>query len=118
MKSILVVDDDFSVRKAVSFILQGAGYSVKEVEDRYQTMNAIRTQRFDLLIIDLFLRGEDGLALAQELAAESPDQKFIVITAHSDHARAKRAKAIYGENFLDKSTLQRDLLIKVKALLS
>jgi len=66
--------------------------------------------------MDLFLPGRDGLELAEKLRELSPPTKILLVTAHSDHARAKEAQDKFGENFLHKSQLDKLLLKKVQRL--
>jgi CheY-like chemotaxis protein len=61
MARILIIDDDESVRTASKKILEANGFDVVAVADGASGVNAIRDQQFDLVIVDLFMPGMNGL---------------------------------------------------------
>jgi len=113
LQTILVVDDDFAMRRGIALTLRGEGYSVFEAEDATTAVQLLNENSIDLSVVDLFLPGRDGLEFAEKLRALSPPTKILLVTAHSDHARAKEARDKFGENFLHKSQLDKLLRKKV-----
>jgi CheY-like chemotaxis protein len=118
LKSILVVDDDFAMRRGIALMLQGEGYEVFEAGDGRQALQALGEKPVDLVILDLFLPGRDGIEIAREIGAGFPDTKILLLTAYGDHERAKEAQQIFKENYLEKTSLERTLLEKVQSLLA
>ena len=116
LKTILVVDDDFAMRRGIALTLRGEGYTVFEAEDATTALPILNEHTIDLSVVDLFLPGRDGLELAEKLRELSPSTKILLVTAHRDHARAKEAQDKFGENFLHKSQLDKLLLKKVQRL--
>jgi len=60
---ILVVDDDARLRELLSRYLQEQGFSVKAVGDAPMMDRALHREHYDLIVLDLMLPGEDGLAI-------------------------------------------------------
>lgn len=116
-KSILVVDDDFTMRRGIALMLRGRGYSTFEVENGDAALNVLEQRMIDLVILDLVLPGKDGIEVAKEMTRNNPDIKIILITAHNEHERAAEAKRIFQENFMEKKSVGEKLPAKVNALL-
>jgi len=117
VKSILVVDDNFAMRRGMALMLQGEGYEVFEAGDGRQALQALGEKPVDLVILDLFLPGRDGIEIAQEIGAGSSHTKILLLTAYGDHERAKEAQQIFKENYLEKTSLEQTLPEKVRELL-
>ncbi len=64
---ILVVDDDASTRFVLSRILEGLGYHVRVAEDGVEVPEMIAKERFDLLVIDLYMPGMNGFELLRQI---------------------------------------------------
>lgn len=117
MKSILVIDDDFAMRRGIALMLKGLGYDVREAGDGAQGLHLLDEKSVDLAIVDLFLPGEDGLHVAEEIGHQSPGTKILLLTAHGEHPRAREARRLFQENYLEKSSLSLVLAKKVEELL-
>jgi DNA-binding NtrC family response regulator len=79
---ILVVDDEAAVRKLVEMALTRAGYLVRSAADAAQAMALCESETFDLLLSDVRMPGMNGHALAQWVAARSPDTRTALMTAY------------------------------------
>ncbi len=112
--TILVVDDDFAMRRGIALTLQGEGYTVFEAVDFPTAIEILAINKIDLSVLDLFLPGRDGLELANEIKESSPDTRILIVTAHTEYDRAKVAQQQFQKNFLDKSKLERLLTKKVR----
>jgi CheY-like chemotaxis protein len=117
VKSILVVDDDFAMRRGIALMLQGEGYEVFEAGDGRQALQALGEKPIDLVILDLFLPGRDGVEIAREIRGRFFHTKILLLTAYGEHQRAKEAQQIFQENYLEKTSLERTLLEKVREIL-
>lgn len=60
-QTILVVDDDASIRDAVSFYMRREGYDVLQAKDGQAAMEVIATENFDLAILDIMMEGYNGV---------------------------------------------------------
>ena len=80
---ILLVDDDSDLRSLVCEVLLGAGFEPFAARDGAEMRRALAEHDFDLVVLDLNLPGDDGLALCRELRARS-DVPVIMLTARAD----------------------------------
>lgn len=88
---IWIVDDDPSLRLVMSEALRDAGYRVRALISAEELLAALSRGQPALLITDIRLPGEDGLASLQRVRAEHPALPVIVVTAHSDLGSAVSA---------------------------
>lgn len=84
-KRILIVDDNATNLKLVTYLMKANGYDVDTAADAEAAMSAISAARPDLILMDLQLPGIDGLELTRRLKAEpqTADIKIIAVTAYA-----------------------------------
>ena len=80
-KTILVVDDEPTIREVVRRYLERDGYQVMEAEDGPTALNILETTPPNLLILDLMLPGMDGFQIIEKLRAQSNDTPILILTA-------------------------------------
>jgi CheY-like chemotaxis protein len=80
MASILVIDDDPSIRKLLRHVLEEAHYTVFEAADGDQAMRLARQQPVDLIITDILMPERDGLEVIRQMRRENPLVKIIALT--------------------------------------
>lgn len=114
--SILIVDDDYTMRRALTFMLQGEGYNATEASDGESAIELVKQQTFHIAIVDLFLPGMNGIELASEITRRSDNLSVLLITAHPESDIAATARAQFGENFISKSDLSEKLLPRLQQL--
>jgi DNA-binding NtrC family response regulator len=90
-KSILVVDDEVSIRKALSKALEREGYLVTAVKSKAEASAVARETVFQLLLCDLSLPDGNGLQLIQELKHGNPELAAIVVTGNGSVESAIQA---------------------------
>lgn len=115
--TILVVDDEFSVRRALSFMLQARGFEVCEAKNAFEALSILEDKPVHLAIIDLVLPDKNGIELAQDIKHLKPHTKIIVMTAHRENAIAQQAEKLFKENFLEKSEIDESLTRHIEQLL-
>ncbi len=81
MYSILIVDDEESMREFLSIMLQKEGYSVKTASNANDALAMIEKEIFSLAITDIKMPGMDGIQLLTEIRKVSPDTEVVMITA-------------------------------------
>jgi two-component system NtrC family response regulator len=115
--SILVVDDDPSLRRVVAYQLEQEGYRVANASSGAEAVEAVRAGGVNVLITDVMMPGMDGLELVDRVRASAPDVVPIVITAHGDIATAVRAMQSGAFDFVEKPFTRERMLVSVaKAL--
>jgi len=81
MYSILIVDDEESMREFLSIMLQKEGYSVKTASNANDALTMIEKEIFSLAVTDIKMPGMDGIQLLTEIRKVSPDTEVVMITA-------------------------------------
>jgi DNA-binding NtrC family response regulator len=107
-KCLLVVDDELSVRQALERVLQLEGYHVTAVATSEEVFNQLDKRAVDLVLLDINLAGESGLAVCQQIRAAQPHLTVIGITAIPDQATAAM---IAGMNVLLEKPLDMTKLL-------
>ncbi|MDP3785632.1 MAG: two-component system response regulator OmpR [Undibacterium sp.] len=114
---ILVVDDDLRLRDLLRRYLSEQGYQVTVAEDA-QAMNRLwLRERFDLLVLDLMLPGEDGLAICRRLRGAGDKTAIIMLTAKADDIDRIIGLEMGADDYLPKPFNPRELLARINAVL-
>ncbi len=116
MRSVLVIDDDERLRALVAEYVGGRGFSVATAPDGEQGLQALRTNRFDLLILDVMLPGKDGFDVLRELRTFS-EVPVIMLTARGDELDRIIGLEIGADDYLPKPFNPRELLARMQAIL-
>ena len=118
---ILVVDDDHRHRDLLVRFLGSEGYEVKAVPDAPGMDKQLARERYDLVVLDLMLPGEDGLAICRRLrggdAAQSSAPAIIMLTAKGDDVDRIVGLEMGADDYLPKPFNPKELLARVKAVL-
>jgi CheY-like chemotaxis protein len=83
MVRILVVDDEKPVREAMSLLLKQEGYRVVVAECGHTAVSAIEAFTFDLVIVDIFMPGMNGLETIDVLRQDAPEVPIIVMSGYA-----------------------------------
>lgn len=114
---ILVVDDEPKVRLSLSGILKDEGYRVDLADSGENCLEKVQTELYDLLLLDVWLPGMDGLEVLQRLAQTPYRGPVVVISGHGTIELAVRAVKLGAFDFLEKPlTLEKTLLMVKNAL--
>jgi two-component system response regulator QseB len=81
---ILMVEDDRMIAKGLERALRQQGYTIDGVADGRSAGEALRTERFDLVLLDLGLPGRDGIEVLRELRGRGDATPVIIVTARDD----------------------------------
>ena len=114
---LLVVDDDLRLRELLKRYLTEQGYSVAVAADA-EAMNRSRArERYDLLVLDLMLPGEDGLAICRRLRGGNDTTPIIMLTAKGDEIDRIVGLEMGADDYLPKPFNPRELLARIQAVL-
>jgi len=113
---VLVVDDDEGVRRLVDDYLGQNDFRVSGAVSGAELLGAFRTQVVDLVLLDLRLRGEDGMRLLRQLRAES-QIPVIILTGRSDEADRVMGLELGADDYLTKPFSPRELLARIRTVL-
>lgn len=114
-KSVLVIEDDDSVRTMIIEGLIQHGYRAKGVAGKKDAMTVTEKETFDLVIADLILADATGADIAEELRRRNATTSFLFISGHADAAE-KFPEISAGPHFLAKPFTINDLIKKIYIL--
>jgi DNA-binding response OmpR family regulator len=101
---VLLVDDDAVIRRLVKATLRPAALRIVEAENALDALKAARDEKPLLAIVDVGLRGEDGVRLCQSIKTSEAtrDVRVIMLSGHDDASTRARARKAGAEGFLAK----------------
>jgi DNA-binding NtrC family response regulator len=114
MPTILVIDDEESMRVGCAQTLTEEGYAVKSAPDGHQGLMMAHEESFDAIILDLKMPGLDGMAVLEKLREDDPNAVIIVITGYPTIESAVEAMRRGAHDFLPKPFTPEALLTIVK----
>jgi two-component system nitrogen regulation response regulator NtrX len=116
-ESILVVDDEAGVRGSLVGILGDEGYAAEAVESGEAALTALENRRYDLLLLDVWLPGMDGLEVLSRVRTLDPEVPVVVISGHGSIETAVKAVRMGAQDFVEKPlALEKTLLVVKNAL--
>ena len=114
---ILVVDDDLRLRDLLSRYLTEQGFVVEAATDGADMDKRLGRGRYDLMVLDLMLPGEDGLAICRRLRAKGENLPIIMLTARGDEVDRIVGLEMGADDYLPKPFNPRELLARINAVL-
>jgi two-component system phosphate regulon response regulator OmpR len=114
---ILVVDDDLRLRELLKRYLGEQGYAVRAVADSTEMTRALERERCDLMVLDLMLPGEDGLAICRRLRGQGERLPVIMLTAKGDDVDRIVGLEIGADDYVAKPFNPRELVARIQAVL-
>ncbi|HEX5612067.1 MAG TPA: response regulator [Burkholderiales bacterium] len=113
---ILVVDDDAEIRNLLCDYLRSNGYRASAVADGKAMWAALGRARYDLLVLDVMLPGEDGLTLCRKLRVET-DTPVIMLTARGEETDRIVGLEMGADDYLAKPFSPRELVARIRSVL-
>ncbi|MFC7402027.1 MtrAB system response regulator MtrA [Citricoccus sp. GCM10030269] len=113
---ILVVDDDEALSEMIGIVLRNDGFDPMFCADGSQALEAFRSFRPDLVLLDLMLPGMDGIEVCQIIRAES-DTPIVMLTAKSDTSDVVRGLEAGADDYVPKPFKPAELVARVRARL-
>lgn len=117
---ILIVDDHQEIRDLICRFLDRHGLQTTACRDGVEMRQAMEGTRYDLIVLDLMLPGDDGLKLCRELrspAAKNPDVPIIMLTAMSGDKERIMGFDVGADDYVPKPFNPQELLARIKAVL-
>src|SRR6476469_9558188 len=115
MPSVLVVEDDGVIARAIAAHLRHAGLDVVVAEDGDKGLRKLRYEQHDVAVVDLMLPGLDGWALTQEARREGIATPILIVSARSSEHDKVHALEIGADDYLAKPFGMRELVARVQA---
>lgn len=117
LNKILLIDDEQIVRDSVERVLTKAGYEVASVADGPAGLKKIDQEEFSLVLLDLKLPGNDGLAILRKMKEKRPELRVVIISGYGTVKSAVEAMKLGARDFLSKPFTPNELRGIVKSSL-
>ena len=117
MQRVLIVDDDKSLRSALSIMLGNAGYATSEAKDGIEALKSFDDQHPDLVIMDIMLPRLNGIQACSVIRKMSPEVPPLFLSAKNTISDKAAGFHSGGDDYLTKPFSQKELLLRVEALL-
>jgi two-component system, OmpR family, phosphate regulon response regulator OmpR len=117
IKKILMVDDDVRMRELLQRYLTEQGFSISTVADSTEMDSVLSQEHIDLLVLDLMLPGEDGLAICRRLRSSGSAMPIIMLTARGDEVDRIIGLEMGADDYLPKPFNPRELLARINAIM-
>jgi len=112
MPSILIVDDEPGVRSALGGVLRDEGYNVDAVDSGEACLERLSRRAFDVVVLDIWLPGMDGLATLARMRERQVDAQVVIISGHGNVESAVRAIKMGAFDFVEKPlSLEKTVLV-------
>lgn len=116
IRHIVVVDDDRETRSLVCQFLEKHGFRATPVPDERSLQRVLSAQRVDLVVLDVMLPGEDGLAICKRLSSQG-DLPIILLTGRGDEVDRIIGLEIGADDYVVKPFNPRELLARMRNVL-
>ncbi|MBW8844231.1 MAG: response regulator transcription factor [Burkholderiales bacterium] len=112
----LVVDDDAEIRTSLTAYLQGFGWRISAAADGQAMRRLLAADAVDVIVLDLMLPGEDGLALLRWLSTQPEAPPVLMLTARGDTMSRVIGLELGADDYLAKPFEPRELVARLQAL--
>ena len=115
--SILIVDDEPGIRESLTDVLQDEGYRVDSVESGEACLETLAQKHFDIVLLDIWLPGLDGIQVLEKIQESDTPPKVIMISGHGTIETAVRSTKLGAFDFIEKPlSIEKTLLTLRHAL--
>tara|TARA_B100001057_G_scaffold91892_3_gene88161 strand:- start:4292 stop:4978 length:687 start_codon:yes stop_codon:yes gene_type:complete len=116
---ILIIEDEPDIRKNLEYNLSREGFNVKTAGSIHEAQNLLKSDLFNLILLDLMLPDGSGLDLCKNLKADSKTETIpvIILTAKDDEVDKVVGFEIGADDYVTKPFSVRELILRVKAVL-
>jgi len=117
---VLLVDDHPLVRERLAELIGREPDLIVcgEAEDRHNALEAVKTVRPDLMIVDLTLKNSDGLDLIKDVHSCWPGLRMLVVSMHDETLYAERVLRAGARGYITKQEAARDILSAIRQVLA
>jgi len=117
MHKILIVDDEPGIRQSLKGVLEDEGYKTLAVGSAEACLEALQKRSFDVVLLDIWLPGMDGLEALEKIKQAEDGPEVIMISGHGTIETAVRATKLGAFDFLEKPlSLQKTLILLKNAI--
>ncbi len=117
-KQILVVDDEERIRQSLTGVLKDEGYEVAQAKDGAQALKQIETDSPDLVLLDIWMPGMDGMETLEKIKAQIPNLPVIMISGHGNIELAVKGTKLGAFDFIEKPLSLEKVLLSIQHALA
>src|SRR5206468_29937 len=118
MPRILIVDDEPGIRQSLKGVFEDEGFTTEVVSSGEDCLKRFEQTAYDLVLLDIWLPGADGLETLRKLRQRSPETHVIMISGHSTIATAVTATKLGAYDFIEKPLSLEHILLTARNALS
>ena len=115
--SVLVVDDEPALRKALMASLTASGFTVQEARDGEEAVGTVQRHSFDLILLDINMPGIGGIAACERIRGLSPHAGIVMVTVRDLEDDKVRALEAGADDYVTKPFKLRELTARLRAVL-
>lgn len=112
-KTILLAEDECSVREGLVALFESEGYAVRATADGVQAVEAFLARRPDLVLLDVMMPGKNGFTVCREILARDSSVPVLFLTAKDSEADELRGLMLGATDYISKTASQAVLLARV-----
>ena len=117
MQKILIIEDEPNIRELVLYNLSQNDYEGIAAEDGLQGLSMARSEKPDLILLDIMLPGKNGYDICKELRAEGSKTPIIMLTAKNEEIDKVLGLEFGADDYISKPFGIRELIARIKAVL-
>lgn len=111
---ILVIDDEAGIRSSLKGILDDEGYSIKTARNGEDALHFLKSNTFDLILLDIWLPEMDGIEVLKEIKKMDSNAQVVMISGHGSIETAVQAIKLGAYDFLEKPLSLEKVILAVK----
>ena len=112
-KKILVIDDETSILDSLAGILSDEGFTPICVASAEEGLDHLKSETVDLVLLDIWMPGMDGIEALKQIKAEYPELQVIMISGHGNIETAVQATKIGAFDFIEKPLSYDKILLAI-----
>ena len=118
LRSVLVADDEASLRHVLSLVLQAHGYEVRAVSNGEEALAELETRDYDAVISDVRMPRVDGMTVLKKALVRHPDLTFVVMSAYGQPDAALEAVSAGAFDYVSKPFKPAELKARIRRLVA
>ena len=114
MKHVLIVDDEASIRQSLEGILEDEGFRTSFATTGEECLDIIQAEDPDLVLLDIWMPGIDGLQTLKSIKQKRPDQLVVMMSGHGTIETAVKATRLGAYDFIEKPLSLEKVLLSIQ----
>jgi len=113
--TVLIVDDERSIRISLRTILSGLGFEIVEAARGEEALSLVRTAAFDAVLLDINMPGMGGIEVCRVMRKHSPQLPIVMLTVQDSEDRKVEALDAGADDYITKPFQLRELIARLRA---